>query len=120
MERLPNVDKLQEEEMSRTYRRRKNKQGSGESGFWTRCSDPVIENWWIDYKYGGNAKKAEAKYHADSDSGYYSPPSWFYREYYTKPERTKTRKALYEVMRLVDYEETPLFPLDRKPKEYWW
>ena len=107
--------------MSRTYRRKKDRKGRNcEAGFWQEEVFCTEESWWVYLKYNGSIKKARAKYHADNHSGYYSPPSWFFKEYCTKPERQATRTALKQVMKLEDYEDYPLFPLDKKPKEYYW
>ena len=109
--------------MSRTYRRKKDRKGrNSEAGFWTmRPNSQWWEDaWWLEWKYNGDKERARAKYYGDNHSGYYSPPSWHYRLFMTVPERRKTKQALHKVLRLIDYEDCPLFPLDKKPKEYYW
>mgnify|MGYP003574089300 CR=1 FL=1 len=107
--------------MSRTYRRKKNRKGRNcESGFWYRKGNTLLNEWWLEYRYNGNVAKAMADFHGDNHSGEYSPPSWFFSEYCHKPERRESRDLIRKVLRLVDYEDTPLFPHHKKPKEYYW
>lgn len=107
--------------MSRTYRRKKDRKNRNcEVGMWGSNFEESHHRWWIHYKYDGNFKKAKALYHADNPPGYYSPPSWFFKECCTKPERCKTRDLIHKVKTLIDYEDSPVFPHHKKPKEYYW
>jgi len=38
----------------------------------------------------------------------------------TIKERQQTRNLLQQVYKLIDYEDSPEFPLDKKPYEYYW
>lgn len=47
-------------------------------------------------------------------------PNWFIREYMTIPQRAEVRNLISKVEHLVDLEDTPEFPLAKKPKLYYW
>jgi len=49
-----------------------------------------------------------------------STPSWWIHDTSTIKERAQTRMAIQKVYKLIDYEESPEFPLDKKPHEYYW
>lgn len=107
--------------MSRTYRRTKDRKNrNSEAGMWGNSYEDSHNDWWIDFKYQGNVKVAKAHYHKDNRPGYYSPPKSFRKEYMIKPERRKTRDLLSKVKVLLEYDDAPLFPHHKKPKEYYW
>lgn len=107
--------------MSRTYRRKKDRKNRNcEVGMWGSHFEESFMAWYIDYKFNGSVKKAKAFYHKDNHPGIYSPPKSFRKEYMIKPERSKTRVLLSKVKELVDFEDVPLFPHHKKPKEYYW
>lgn len=65
---------------------------------------------WEEYKLG---------IHKDG-TWTYSTPSWWIKEMHTKPRRMKTRLEIQKVYKLIDYEDTEEFPLDKKPHVYYW
>lgn len=50
----------------------------------------------------------------------YSTPGWWNKEMHTRPKRVKTRLGIQKVYKLIDYEDTEEFPLDKKPHVYYW
>lgn len=49
-----------------------------------------------------------------------STPSWWIRCCMTVKQRAQTRILLRKTERLHDYEDAPLFPLAKKPHEYYY
>ena len=49
-----------------------------------------------------------------------STPSWWIHDTNTIKERGQTRLAIQKVYKLIDYEDSPEFPLDKKPHIYYW
>jgi hypothetical protein len=47
-------------------------------------------------------------------------PGWWTRVMMTRPQRAETRQLIEKVKRLDDLEESPLFPLAKKPHQYYW
>ena len=109
--------------MSRTYRKKVDKPHILE---WIEeCS------WYSGYiktKLANNkkfVKQEVAKHYSDNNdfNGYSSDkgPKWWNRLYHIKPKRQETRRLIHKTIRLIDYEDTPEFPLgNKKPHEYWW
>ena len=109
--------------MSRTYRRRKDK-----------APDWVTHeyNWsWHSYSgtlekvpYTGKKLKREvSKWHSDSgwhDDSYANCPGWWIHEFMEKPFRTRTKRALKNVLELIDYEEADVHCVFKKPYIYYW
>jgi hypothetical protein len=85
--------------MSRTYRRR--------SG---------------DQRWKGFYERKPWQWRGDSGGpgSYSGAPSWWTREFMTKPQRAKVRKLLHVVLHLHNLEDAPLFPLAKKPHDYYW
>ena len=67
-------------------------------------------------------KKLIAKWR--SDNGWHGDfgknPGYWNHDYTEVPNRRKERDLLKKIPRLIDYEESPLFPLAKKPYEYYW
>jgi len=49
-----------------------------------------------------------------------STPSWWIHDTSTIKERVKTRMVVQKIYKLIDYEDSPEFPLDKKPYVYYW
>ena len=49
-----------------------------------------------------------------------STPSRWIREMMTRPQRAEVRNLIAKLHRLPDIEDTPLFPLAKKPHHYYW
>lgn len=102
--------------MSRTYRRLKGDQ--------THHLDGLRDQGWMEYKHKGlSYEKAKVLEHAKwhSDSGWVmTTPSWWVRMTETVPQRAEVRQLISKVLRLKDLEETPLFPLAKRPSVYCW
>ena len=47
-------------------------------------------------------------------------PGWWIKERMTVPQRAEVRQLKQKVMRLVDLEDAPEFPLVKKPHVYYW
>ena len=105
--------------MSRTYRRKKD-----------NAPDWVIRDWtfakgrywlWVPL-VGKAAKKERAKWH--SDAGYHGDygecPKWFNKLYHIIPERREAKRVQHKILRLLDYEDAPEFPLCHGRTEYYW
>lgn len=102
--------------MSRTYRRR-----AGDIEWHRR---DLRKEWWIEYLYPGlpnevGKKRADARFHSDNLRAM-STPSWWVREYMTAPQRQEVRRLVRKVLLMSDLEDTPLFPLAKKPHLYYW
>ena len=121
MERLPNVNNLQEVEMSRTYRRKKDKapEWVTHDYSWSRSSYTLEK---IPYK-GKTLKKEVSKWHSDSgwhDDSYANSPNWWVHEFMEVPFRAKTKKAVKGILKLLDYEEADVPTVYKKPYIYYW
>ena len=119
MEGLPNVDKLQEVIMSRTYRRKKDKAP------WWVTQECVEFNTcygfrWKDLK-GDKLKKEIAKWHSDAGwhSDYTSCPGWWNHEFHEVPFRRECRDKLKNVT-LDNYEEVDIRTNFKRPHIYYW
>ena len=68
-------------------------------------------------------KRFEKKYHYITSYHYDwlngTPHDWI-TEMMEKPKRAQTRELLSIVLHLEDYEDSPEFPLARKPHIYYW
>lgn len=109
--------------MSRTYRRVRGNQ------WW---HNHIVERWKEDPLYGGRRRtpkvesfeltmeKELARYH--SDKGWsMNTPSWWVREFMTVPQRQEVRRLIHKVHRLSLEDAAELmFPLAKKPHEYYW
>ena len=112
--------------MSRTYRKYHNrdsrKEWEGrrknllEITYWGYIVDWYEEKWYSSYEM--HIKNASRDGQARGWN--MTTPSWYNRDYHTKPRRAKTRKAIQQVLKLADYEDAPEFPLDKKPHIYYW
>ena len=58
--------------------------------------------------------------HKDGSDWRMHAPSWWIREFHTIKERGQTRLTIQKVYKLIDYEDSPEFPLDKKPYIYYW
>jgi hypothetical protein len=66
-------------------------------------------------------KVAPPKVKRWSDDWYWAnTPGWWIALMHTTKRRRETRDLLMKTIRLKDYEDTPLFPLDKKPHIYYW
>lgn len=121
MEGLPNVNNLQEVVMSRTYRRRKDKAPEWVTHYyiWEYSQGYAFKR--IPYK-GKALKKEVAKWHSDAGwhGNYSACPGWWIHEFMEKPFRTKSRKALKEILHLEDYDEADVPIVYKKPYIYYW
>jgi hypothetical protein len=121
VERLPNVDKLQEVTMSRTYRRRHDK-----------APDWVLNDHRYSCVYGcyiyeivpyeGQELKREiAKWRGDAGwhGNYSETPSWWIHDFHEVPHRARTRNALKKI-NLDNYEEVDIDPKYKLPHIYYW
>ena len=107
--------------MSKTKRRKKDKAPT-----WVtqECERVDPRSWgyvWVELE-GKERKKEVSKWH--SDAGYHGDygdsPGWFVHEYMEVPFRVKSRQALRQVLRLVDYEDADVPTIFKKPQEYYW
>ena len=106
--------------MSRTYRNKSS------TGYYTgrREFDGRNKHWAnmgynsIWFKETWNEYVLEI--HKDGADWNMSTPSWWIHDTSTIKERGHTRVAIQKVYKLIDYEDSPEFPLDKKPHEYYW
>ena len=95
--------------MSRTYRRRR--------------GDTTWKDWHRELPYYSRQFKDfqhfEARYHSDAHRNM-STPSWWINMAMTVRQRQEVRRLVHQVMRLIDLEDAPLFPLAKKPHIYYW
>lgn len=94
--------------MARTYRRKGGNQRRKSYPRWRyQDEDP---------------KKFNAMWHADGYRFYAcrGTPSAWTNAFMTRPQRAEVRRLTHKVMRLIDLEDTPLFPLAKKPHQYYW
>jgi len=47
-------------------------------------------------------------------------PGYWIRAMTTVPQRAEVRRLISVTMKLQDYEDAPLFPLAKKPHEFYW
>ena len=95
--------------MSRTYRRK------NYTPKWCYKDD----NYYLTHK-GWQKKKLFAKYHADGTKMIMNTPGWWWNNTFHRPNRRITRDLITKIKKLLDYEEAPIFPHHRRPKEYYW
>ena len=107
--------------MSRTYRRRKEKAPEWVTRDWEVVREPV----WHCVPFqitGKEAKKEVSKWH--SDTGYHGDygdcPRWFNKLYHIIPARREAKRLQRQVIKLIDYEDSPEFPLWPGRTEYYW
>lgn len=101
--------------MSRTYRRRHGL-GNHTWNLWDTY-DPEVRRrrQTTDEEYRKRLRYLHSeKYHP------MSTPSWWISVSHTRPQRSQTRQLISKTMRLLDLEDTPLFPLAKKPHHYYW
>lgn len=106
--------------MSKTYRKRIEKN-------WVEdCPKGGYLESWVESNISNNKnfkKQETAKHYTDNGwKGYHLDrgPHWFVREYMTVPSRREAKRCETKIKALLDYNDSPEFPLHRKPKEYWW
>ncbi len=59
--------------------------------------------------------------HPDWARYYYTTPSWFTRLYSNLPKRRESKHLCHEALKLSPEDtEGLIFPLDKKPSEYYW
>ena len=106
--------------MSRTYRNKTT------SGYYTgrREFDGRNKHWIVlgyDTIYTIETwEEYTLNIHKDGADWNMSTPSWWIHDTSTIKERQQTRNLINKVYTLIDYEESPEFPLDKKPYEYYW
>ena len=105
--------------MSRTYRRKTDKAPDWVMRDWSFCTGRY---WtWVPLQ-GKEAKKEVTKWH--SDAGYHGDygdmPRWFNKLYHIRPARAEARRLQHKVLSLLDYEDSPEFPLWPGKTEYYW
>ena len=113
MERFPNVTMLQEEIMSRTYRRKK-----GEKPWWIGTTLVVPDGYYyyIRVELKGKERKREfARYHSDAFDPC-TPNKEFRRCYGHKYDRARTRECLAKEMKALERGDV-VFP---KPRDIGW
>jgi len=106
--------------MSRTYRN-KNSTGyymgrrefDGKNKYWKHIGYGLLwyRETWEEY---------QLSIHKDGADWRMTAPSWWIHDFHTIKERTRTRMVLQKVYKLIDYEDSPEFPLDKKPYVYYW
>ena len=107
--------------MSRTKRRRTEKTPDWVTRDWEVVNEPgcYMRSFQIT---GKEAKKEISKWH--SDTGYHSDygdcPRWFNKLYHIIPARREAKRLQRQVIRLIDYEDSPEFPLWPGKTEYYW
>jgi len=107
--------------MSRTKRRRTDKTPDWVTRDWEVVNEPgcYMRSFQIT---GKEAKKEISKWH--SDTGYHSDygdcPRWFNKLYHIIPARREAKRLQRQVIRLIDYEDSPEFPLWPGKTEYYW
>lgn len=107
--------------MSRTKRRRTDKTPDWVTRDWEVVNEPgcYMRSFQIT---GKEAKKEISKWH--SDTGYHSDygdcPRWFNKLYHIIPARREAKRLQRQVIRLIDYEDSPEFPLWPGRTEYYW
>lgn len=107
--------------MSRTYRRLRGDQ---------QWHNRILQRWEQDPEHGGNIRwpgegwwsreKELARYHGDMGWSYSTPSHWI-RQYMTKPQRQEVRKLIHKVHTLpIEDAGELMFPLAKKPHDYYW
>lgn len=77
------------------------------------------KNW--EHEIPNKRKTFEKKYHYTSHYHWLeSTPHYWITEMMETPKRAQTRELLNIVMHLEDYEDSPEFPLAKKPHIYYW
>jgi hypothetical protein len=107
--------------MSRTYRRKNLLPPKWVSHELLKAGN-LFPWYWIEIKDKKKLKREIAKWRSDSGwhGDYGKSPSWWNTIYTESPNRRKERDILKKIPRLIDYEETPVFPLAKKPVVYYW
>ena len=107
--------------MSRTKRRKTDRAPEWVTRDWEVVNEPgcYMRSFQIT---GKEAKKEISKWH--SDTGYHSDygdcPRWFNKLYHIIPARREAKRLQRQVIRLIDYEDSPEFPLWPGRTEYYW
>ena len=65
-------------------------------------------------------ERYQLEIHKDGSAWNMSTPMWWYHQENTVPRRAKETILIKQVLRLIDYEDSPEFPLDKKPHIYYW
>ena len=107
--------------MSRTYRRRHDPAPDWVTRDWKVVREPVWH--MVPFQITGKeAKKEISKWH--SDTGYHCDygdcPRWFNKLYHIIPARREAKRLQKQITRLMDYEDSPEFPLWPGKTEYFW
>ena len=108
--------------MSRTYRRPQSLGWVNGRKDWEgkkRHFDICVSYGWGCYIYEETWEEFLRDLHKDGTWTYSTPSEWN-RQYHTKPRRAKTRIQIQKIYRLIDYEDCPEFPIDKKPHIYYW
>jgi len=103
--------------MSRTNR------SSGRWYYNKREFDGVNKHWDIldpEFRIARGTWEEHLREIRQENSWNMSTPSWWIHDTSTIRERQQTRNLLQQVYKLIDYEDSPEFPLDKKPYEYYW
>jgi len=48
------------------------------------------------------------------------PPQWYTNMFIERPNRRETKRLIQKVLKLIDLEDTPLFPLPKRPDNSDW
>jgi hypothetical protein len=109
--------------MSRTYRRSKDKAPNWVTKNW-EWNNSITGIFWIAPPLTGKAAKKEvSKWHSDAgwhNEDYNGFPKWFNKLHHIIPERREAKRVQRKVLELIDYEDSPEFPLCRGKTEYYW
>lgn len=109
--------------MSRTYRR------TGGNQWWHNY---IIARWKKDPERGGRGRNPHesfeltlerelARYHSDAGWAYGHTPSWWILQEMTVPQRQEVRRLIHKVHRLpLEDAGELMFPLAKKPHDYYW
>jgi len=81
---------------------------------------PWTYYYWKQWYPEKSEKWCMAMLHRDGNDWCMTTPSSWIHDTSTIKERQQTRNLLQQVYKLIDYEDSPEFPLDKKPYEYYW
>ena len=109
--------------MSRTYRRLGGDQSWHNSLIrrWEEDNHGGSSRSWPDLYWGKSLQKELAQYHGDTGWSR-NTPSWWIRQFMTRPQRQQVRQLSQKVLQMPIGEliDCPLYPLAKKPHHYYW
>lgn len=67
-----------------------------------------------------HGRKQKEKLFGDLWHWMYAEPKWYRKEFKHTPQRAKRREAITKIVRSESMENDVEFPLDKKPRKYYW